>query len=317
MTRIRIVVFSLTVSWLLAGAVLAQSDSAPDTYRLGVGDVVQLNVLQQPALDRSLLIRPDGTVVIPLVGEVEMSDLTVAEAEELVRQKLRLFNQDIIDVSLTVTEYNALRIFVLGAVISPGSFTFDASPSLWDVLREAGGVDREANLASVRVISVDGNATTTHTYDLSGLVSGTGGTPQVYLKAGDTVIVPGGDSMAAAPEGGVQVYGGVLAPGTYPITEPTRLVTVLMMAGSPHETGHLGKVWWVHDMGGNRYESRLIDVRQWVETGDLTGNPLVYPGDTVEVRRRGGGFFRTVYPLILGTISSIAAIVFTIDRINN
>lgn len=316
MIRERIGYVVLLVLLLAAGTAGAQTDEAAEVYRLGVGDIVELNVLQQPSLDRSLLIRPDGTAVIPLVGEVEMAGLTVADAEILVRQKLRLFNNDIIDVSLTVTEYNALRIYVLGAVISPGSFTFDASPSLWDVLREAGGVDRDANLAAVRVISVDGNETSTRTYDLSGLVTGTGGTPQVFLNAGDTVIVPGGDTANATPESGVQVYGGVLAPGTYPITEPTRLMTVLMLAGSPHEQGDLGKVWWVHDAGGNRYESRLINVKTWVEEGDLSGNPLVYPGDTVEVRRGGGGFFRTVYPMLLGTISTAAALIFTLDRIS-
>ncbi len=317
MMRDRIAPAVLAILILAAGAAYAQTDPPQEEYRLGVGDVVQLNVLQQPSLDRSLLIRPDGTAVIPLVGEVEMAGLTLSDAEALLRQKLRLFNHDIVDVSLTVTEYNALRIYVLGAVVAPGSYTFDASPTLWDVLREAGGVDRGANLAMVRVISVSGNETTTRTYDLSGLVTGAGDTPpQVYLRAGDTVIVPGEEVVAAAPDSGVQVYGAVLTPGTYAIPEPTRLMTVLMLAGSPHETADLAKIWWIHDAGDNRYESQLIDAKLWVEGGELAGNPLIYPGDTVEVKRSTGGFFRTVYPIILGTISTAAAIIFTMDRIS-
>jgi len=317
MSRCRSFSMVLAVMVLVAQLAFAQPDIDSDDYRLGIGDVVQLNVLQQPSLDRSLVVRPDGTAVIPLVGEIEMAGLTVSEAEELVRQKLRLFNHDIVDVSLTVTEYNALRIYVLGAVISPGSFTFDSSPTLWDVLRESGGVDRDANLMAVRVISIDGPTTTTSTYDLSGLISGTGGTPQVFLNAGDTVIVPGGEAMAAAPDTGVQVFGAVLAPGTYSLSEPTRLVTVLMLAGSPSERAHMGKVWWIHDNGENRYESTLIDIRLWTELGDLSGNPLVYPGDTVEVKRDGGGFFRTTYPVILGTLTTAAALIFTFDRMGS
>ncbi len=316
MTRshgIATVVFVLILS---AQCVYAQPDVSTGEYRLGAGDVVQLNVLQQPTLDRSLLIRPDGTAVIPLVGEVEMAGLTLTDAEELVRQKLRLFNHDIVDISLTVTEYNALRIYVLGAVISPGSFTFDSSPTLWDVLREAGGVDRDANLGAVRVISVVGVTTTTNIYDLSGLVTGTGGTPQVYLRAGDTVIVPGEEAVVAAPGTGVQVFGGVLSPGSYAVSEPTRLMTVLMLAGAPSESANMGKVWWVHHNGENRYESRLIDIKLWLEKGDVSGNPLIYAGDTIEVKRQTGGFFRTVYPIILGTISTAAALIFTLDRIS-
>ncbi len=308
---------TIVVAVALCAAVAAAQPTDESEYRLGAGDVVQLNVLQQPALDRSLLIRPDGTAVIPLVGEVEMAGLTLTEAEELVRQKLRLFNHDIVDISLTVTEYNALRIYVLGAVVSPGSFTFDASPTLWDVLREAGGVDRTANLTAVRVISVIGTTTTTETYDLTGLVSGTGGAPQVYLRAGDTVIVPGDEAMAIAPEAGVQVFGGVATPGTYVIAEPTRLMTVLMLAGTPLEAAELKKIWWVHNTGSGRYDSRLINVKKFIEEGDMSGNPLIHPGDTIEVKRSEPGFFRTVYPLILGTISTAAALIFTMDRISS
>jgi polysaccharide export outer membrane protein len=294
----------------------AQPDLDAEDYRLGPGDVVQLNVLQQPALDRSLLIRPDGTAVIPLVGEVEMAGLTLNEAEELVRQKLRLFNHDIVDISLTVTQYNALRVYVLGAVVSPGSYTFDAAPTLWDALREAGGVSTGANLAAVRVISVDGTATSSRTYDLTGLVAGTGAAPQVLLQAGDTVIVPGEEARSVAPDVGVQVFGGVAAPGTYTIAEPTRLMTVLMIAGSPLEAADLEKVWWVHATGNGRYDARLIDVSKFIEEGEMSGNPLIHPGDTVEVKRDEPGFFRTVYPLILGTISTAAAIIFTLDRVS-
>ncbi|MBU0743332.1 polysaccharide biosynthesis/export family protein [bacterium] len=302
---------------MFAMTAAAQPGESLAEYRLGAGDVVQLNVLQQPSLDRSLLIRPDGTAVIPLVGEVEMAGLTVSGAEELVRQKLRLFNHDIVDISLTVTQYNALRIYVLGAVVAPGSFTFDSSPTLWDVLREAGGADPGANLAAVRVISITGNTTTTQTYDLTGLITGTGGAPQIFLRAGDTVIVPGEEGLAAAPDTGVQVFGGVASPGTYSLTEPTRLMTVLMLAGSPLEAAALDRIWWVHDTGGGRYSSRLIDISRFIEKGDMSGNPLIHPGDTIEVKRSVPGFFRTVYPLILGSISTAAAIIFTIDRVSN
>ena len=302
---------------VFAMTAVAQTDEDTVEYRLGAGDVVQLNVLQQPALDRNLLIRPDGTAVIPLVGEVDLIGLTVSEAEGLVRQKLRLFNHDIVDISLTVTEYNALRVYVLGAVVSPGSFTFDSSPTLWDVLREAGGVDRGANLAAVRIISVTGSTTTTQIYDLTGLVSGTGGAPQVFLNAGDTVIVPGEEALATAPDTGVQVFGGVASPGTYTIIEPTRLMTVLMLAGTPLEAANLEKIWWVHDTGSGRYDSRLIDISKFVEKGDMSGNPLIHPGDTIEVERTRPGFFRTVYPIMLGTISTAAAIIFTLDRVSN
>jgi polysaccharide biosynthesis/export protein len=286
-------------------------------YHLGSGDVVQLNVLQQPSLDRELQIRPDGTAVVPVVGEIELAGLTTREAEELLTSKLRLFNRDIQDVSLTVIQYNALRVYVLGAVGSPGSYTFDAPPSLWDVVREAGGINPDANASAIRVVAVREGQTINTIHDMTPFLTGTGAAPGIDLLSGDTVIVPNNTEVTASPATGVQVFGGVGAAGTYAVTEPTRLMSVLMLAGAPLADGDLEKVWWVHKHDNGTYTSNLIDLDLFLEMGDLEGNPMIHPGDTVHLQRRQPGFWRTTYPIILGTISTSAAIIFTIDRIQN
>jgi len=305
----------------LAGAAAAQEPAGVPpqpsaAYRLGGGDVVQLNVLQQPTLDRSLTVRPDGTAVVPLVGEVAMSGLTLREAEQLVLEKLRLFNREISDVSLTVMQYNALRVYILGAVANPGSYTFEAEPTLWDVLRAAGGPAPDANLTQVRVVAEGAGATTAAVHDISGILTGSGPSSAVFLRSGDTVIVPGNAAAQVAPASGVQVFGGVAAPGTYLINEPTRLMSVLMLAGAPVETGDLKKVWWVHADQQGRHTSQPVDLVAFLQRGDLAGNPLVHPGDTVQVPQHAAGFFRTIYPIILGTISTAAAVSIAVTRLN-
>ncbi|MDO9695377.1 MAG: polysaccharide biosynthesis/export family protein [Candidatus Latescibacteria bacterium] len=288
----------------------------PAAYRLGSGDVVQLNVLQQPTLDRSLTVRPDGTAVVPLVGEVQIAGLTMREAEQLVREKLRLFNREISDVSLTVMQYNALRVYILGSVANPGSYTFQTAPTLWDVLRAAGGPAPDANLTQVRVVAEGTGETMSSVHDVSGIITGSGTASPVALNAGDTVIVPGSAMAQVAPARGVQVFGGVAAPGTYLINEPTRLMTVLMLAGAPIETGDLKKVWWVHSDEQGRYTSRPVDLVAFLQRGDLAGNPRVYPGDTVQVPQHSPGFFRTYFPILLGTISTAAAVSIALTRLN-
>ncbi len=71
---------------LLALGLLAAGDAPwprmrPD-YRLGIGDQFQLSVLQQADLDRVLAVRPDGSVIVPLVGAVPVAGLTIRDAEE-------------------------------------------------------------------------------------------------------------------------------------------------------------------------------------------------------------------------------------------
>lgn len=305
---------------VLPAQLAAQINTDQPDYRLGAGDVLQLNVLQQPELDRSLLLRPDGTAIIPPVGEVELAGLTVAEAEELVRQKLRLFNRDVVDVSLTITEYRALRIYVLGAVVSPGSYTFDRPPTLWDAIREAGGAQPEAVLSRVRVVSRDPSGFHSTNHDLTPLVAGTGDADTRFLESGQTVLVPsaGEESLSAAsPENGVQVFGGVAEPGTYALTRPTELMTVLMLAGGPLDDGKLDEVRWVRRSGDEAYTAGMIDMESFLDRGDPVGNPLIRPGDTIQVPIRRPGFFRTVYPILLGTITAAASVVLVVDRLQD
>ena len=311
---------TLTIAMLMIVVMTAAGSAVAQTatdYRLGPGDVVQLNVLQQASLDRELQIRPDGSAVVPVIGEIELAGLTTREAEELLTSKLRLFNRDIQDVSLTVTQYNSLRVYVLGAVENPGSFTFDAPPTLWDVISEAGGIGPDANPAAVRIVTVRESRTTNTTHDLTPFLSGTGPAPEIELLSGDTIIVPTSTEVTVSPTTGVQVFGGVSAAGTYTISEPTRLMSVLMLAGAPAETGDLEKVWWVHKHENGSYTSNLVDLDLFLEMGDLAGNPMIHPGDTVHMQRRVPGFWRTTYPIILGTISTAAAIAYTLYRLQN
>ncbi len=307
---------AVALLWLVAGiAPAAAQTPAVSDYRLRAGDQIQLAVLQQPDLDRPLTVRADGVIVVPLVGEVLVADLTVREAAELVRQRLRLFNRDIADVSLTLTQYYALRISVLGAVRQPGEYTFPAAPSVWDVLRAAGGPAPGANLTAVRIVRQEGSDTRTEFHDFSMILDGEQTVPPVLLRTGDSVVVPSGDESLLRPTANtIQVIGGVTRQGSLSLTAPARLVSVLVMAGGPLEGGDLRKVWWVHDEGGGRYRSTRVNVHDFLRDGKLVGNPIVYPGDTIRVPFRGGGFFGSVWPVLLSSVTAATAILIASSR---
>jgi len=296
---------------------LAQLEFSTEDYMIGVGDVLQLNVLQEPELDGSLTVRPDGTVAIPRVGAVGVADLTVSEAEEIIRQKLRLFDPSINDVSLTVTEYNALRIYVLGAVATPGPHTFTSSPTLWDAIRVAGGPLDSANLNLVRLVRQLDGITEMSTYNLSAVRTGQGDLPDVVLGPGDTVFVPVREGAAQVPADiGVQVFGNVVTPSTVHLTEPTRLLTILMMAGSPLVDSKLDEVWWVHRESNNQYLANRVNLELYLEKGSLAGNPLVYPGDTIHVPQRKPSQFLAAIGVFLGIALTVSTLALTINRIN-
>jgi len=302
----------------IATIVHAQTANRPTDYRVGPGDVLSLNVLGMPQLDRELTIQSDGTAFVPQVGEVNLAGLTLHEAENEVRERLRLFNPSIDSVNLQIVQYNALRVYVLGAVANPGAHTFTSTPTVWDAVRAAGGPDDTANLAAARIVTEVEWRSQTRLVNLSGLLTG-GMVPEVVLRSGDTLIIPavGEGSLAAAPESGVQIIGAVATPAVVPVQGPTRLLSCLLMSGAPLENAKLKSVWWVHNEGGEAYTSRHIDMTQFFEHGSLAGNPLIYPGDAVHVDYKQPGFFAKLFPYLIATTTTIIAVLLAMDRIEN
>lgn len=287
-----------------------------DVYLLGVSDVLQLNVLQSPNMDRQLTIRQDGTVVLPSVGSIAVAGFSVVEAEQTLKDKLVLFDRSIQDVTLSIVQFNSLQIYVLGAVRQPGSYTFSANPTLWDLIRECGGVTAEAVVTDVKIISSVDGMNQSLDIDISELISGNSSVAPTFLNSGDTVVIPTTSQLfSASSVAGVQVFGGIASPGTYRLKDPMRLVDVLMLAGAPTDNAQLEKVIWVHNVHGDLYTSSIINCKLFMLEGNLSGNPLVYPGDVVQVTLNRGGFWRTVYPLILGTLTTAATVAFALHRL--
>jgi polysaccharide export outer membrane protein len=234
---------------LLVQAPLASAQSAPagrSVYRIGPGDVLRLNVPAAAALERDLTVQPDGTVYVPQVGTVAVGGLTLVDAEELVFERVRLFNPQVDSVILSVVEYNALRVFVLGAVHLPGAYTFATPPTVWEVLRAAGGPAPNANMTAARLIATRNGKPSSQTINISGYLTGES-LPEQVLEAGDTLVVPTiGDGIVGVGAGeGVQVFGGVGTPTTVALSEPAPLLTVLMLAGAPQSDALIDEIAWV------------------------------------------------------------------------
>ncbi len=301
-----------------AGPLWAQYDTpvAGRPYRLGVGDVIQLSVWQQPDLDRELTVRDDGKIVVPLVGEVMAAGATVPELEELLARRLRSFNRDITEVSVTVTKYKSLQIFVMGAVSQPGVHAFEEMPNVWDAIRAAGGPKASANLRRVRILHTGEQGTVSTIVNVEPVLQGEGVADLPILEPGDTVVVPDSSVLSAADrENGVQVLGEVVSPGFYPVEGPTPLLTLVLMAGGFTRDGDPSRVRAVHDSGRGHLVSRTVNTQLFVQNGQVSGNPLVYAGDTIFVERRPlSSSVLRVLPALLATVTSLVAVYVTISR---
>jgi protein involved in polysaccharide export with SLBB domain len=297
------------------GSVLAQSGEAAETIR--PGDVLQMVVPGRPDLDRTLIVDQAGSVDIPQVGEVRLSGLTLGEAGVMLKQRLRLIAPTLDTVELGRAESASFRVYVIGQVGNPGVHEFTMHPTVWDVIRAAGGPLDSADLRKARVIREEEGQPGTLSMDLSKMLEGED-FPTIVLRDGDTLVIPAlPDGVSGvASDRGVKVFGGVGVPSIVLVEGPTPLMDVLMLAGSPTADANVEKIWWVHSANGVD-EAQRVNLRLFLERGDPLGNPLIHPGDTVDVTLAKPGRFMNGFAFLLGTAAAVAAIYVAVNQTPN
>jgi len=160
-------------------------------YRISPSDLLHIKVFQEDDLETKVRVAQDGSVTLPLLGNVQLGGRTVDEATALVRQELA---RDYIrnpQVTLVILEYSKRRFTVLGHVLKAGSYEIPSEEvvTLNQAIATAGGFDRIARKSRVTITRQVGGKTTTITIDAreSSLESQT-----FEILPGDTINVPEG-----------------------------------------------------------------------------------------------------------------------------
>ncbi len=157
-----------------------------EDYLLGVGDQLQVNVFGSATFEIPAQVDGRGEVVLPKIGAVRVSGLSLAKARAALQAKVaQNFSRTTVDVS--VTKLREVRIFVLGEVYRPGSYLVPSLSSLVNVLSLAGGPTPVGSFRQIRVMR-GGKAV--HAVDLYPLRAEGLGNLNFSLQSGDTIFVP-------------------------------------------------------------------------------------------------------------------------------
>jgi polysaccharide export outer membrane protein len=167
----------------------APAAKGSEATKLHEGDVVRIAFPGTPSLNAAAhQIRPDGTIQLPLIGEVKVIGMTPAELEaDLVKR----YASQLVSKEVTVTvESSSFAVYVTGSVLHPGKISSNRQLSALDAIMEAGGFDdTRANKKAVKIIRHEGTKTTNYTVNLKKELEGTAGAT-FYLQPLDTVYVP-------------------------------------------------------------------------------------------------------------------------------
>jgi polysaccharide biosynthesis/export protein len=166
--------------------VAALGDEGQGEYRIGREDLLDISVWRDADLTRTVPVRPDGRISLPLVGELDVAGQTPAVVAKEITSRLAPYIEDP-RVVVIVREINAPRFFVIGEVARPGAFPLRGRITVLQALSLAGGPNEFADRSGIVVLRSMQSARIE--LDYSELVS-EGGARDIALQPGDTIYVP-------------------------------------------------------------------------------------------------------------------------------
>jgi polysaccharide export outer membrane protein len=172
-----------------ASAASAPVSAQPSAYVIGPEDGLDISVWKDETLKAQTLVRPDGGISFPLVGEVMAAGKTADQLRDEIRQRLERYIPDAV-VTVSVVHIASYRIYVLGRVNKPGDFAVGRNVDVLQALALAGGLTPFAQENDIRVVrKVDGQ-TTTIPFHYADVLKGRDLAQNITLRSGDVLLVP-------------------------------------------------------------------------------------------------------------------------------
>ncbi len=167
----------------------AQVHSRPQ-YVIGSGDVLAINVWKEAELTRTVLVRPDGRISLPLIGEVQAAGRTTDQVQAEILDKLSSFISHP-QVNVIVQEIKSRTFNVVGKVVKPGEYDLIRPMNVLDGVALSGGFTEFAKKSKIYVLrkSPDGKTIMLH-FDYKKVIKGEALNQNVPLQPGDTIVVP-------------------------------------------------------------------------------------------------------------------------------
>lgn len=156
-------------------------------YTIQSGDELQIEVWQNKQLTRSVRVRPDGKITLPLVNDVEAAGKTVPQFQKRLAQRLQTYLKDPV-VSITVLNFSQKQIFLQGQVRQPAAYNYTGEMHLLQALTLSGGITPFAEGCAV-IVRRKGDQFVRYDVELSPILNGKNLQENIPLQPGDVVTV--------------------------------------------------------------------------------------------------------------------------------
>jgi polysaccharide export outer membrane protein len=169
----------------------AQAEVAADSdrYVIGSEDVLYIHVWKEETLSKTVSVRSDGKISMPLIDEIQAAGLTPLQLKEILAQRLKEFLETP-NVTVVVMEANSFKVYISGQIKSPGVYRLRSETTLAQIISIAGGLGEWANPSKIIIIRKENGKEKRFTINYKKIVKGEDLNSNILLKTGDTIIVP-------------------------------------------------------------------------------------------------------------------------------
>ena len=168
----------------------AATKAHDDSFIIGNDDFLAIDVWKEPEVSRSLPVRSDGRISLPLVGEVQATGRTPLQLEQEIEDKLRA-NIKEPEVTVMVQQINSEKYNIVGQVARPGSYSVTLTTTVLDAIANAGGFRDFAKKKGIYILRRSSTGSETRIpFNYKHVIEGKNSEQNVNLQPNDTVVVP-------------------------------------------------------------------------------------------------------------------------------
>jgi polysaccharide export outer membrane protein len=168
---------------------LAEEPVAEQRYKIEPGDVLEISVWREEDLLRQVLVRPDGGLSFPLVGDIQASGKSIQELQTLVTERLTRYIPDPV-VTVSTQQLSGNKVYVVGKVIRPGEFVANRYMDVVQALSVAGGMTPYAAVNKIKILRRENGKLIAIPFRYGDIEKGENLEQNIILKSGDVVLVP-------------------------------------------------------------------------------------------------------------------------------
>lgn len=183
------ILISIVVPLYPTGAQQPQPPSQEGIYQIGPEDLILVMVWKNEALTKTVSVRPDGWISLPLVGDIKAAGLTPMQLKATIVEKMKEFVADP-NVTVIVEDIRSFKVFIVGEVARPGAYNLKSETTLMQALAIAGGLTQFASRTKITILRKEGGKETGIRFNYNEVASGSDVSKNLQLRPGDTIIVP-------------------------------------------------------------------------------------------------------------------------------